>query len=920
MLAMLAYQSLAAELPAIDPQFCRDGICFPAVCQADKASSEDTDRVDHLLNQPPGYDYIGFCNLNDDDVAAFLVRGNRSDDDECGSGSFTTDSGSGSGSGCPPSPPQAPIPEQLPGCADHPEERDGDLQLLALWSIIVVYMFYGLAHVCEDFLVPALNIFCERKGVPEDVAGATIMAAGCNAPELFASIIGVFVQHSTVGAGTVVGSAPFNILCICGAAAIAVSGNLVVDGWLMVREIVSLLTVLGLFAWVMSDAIVLWWEALVLVCAYVVYVLVCIYYESILGSCLRRSKARGSEPPMLKKPMELPSMGAGGGDAREAMSAGLLAGYAPEPLGNEPLPQPRRGNEPWVACTGNEPLPQPADLCMPPSAASSAPTVLPLISGSRSMEMLGPIGPNGSSFLGPSARLESFESNLIDSLESHLFEAGHQPFDVSLPVGGRSYGLSTAEHTHTGVHSRLRVTARGTEMSAELSASADGQPELGSFSALVAACRERVDRYARTQGEVLAAVGPAGERIPVRMAGVLFKRSRFYSRVRMSTKKWQRRFFVLHTETRVFPLRYHRIVANGPFDGTVEWKTSVAIPLHEVHNVVRFSSVELHLVTPKQKYKLRCGADVDPATIQQWFDHLIVSIDELRAQPPPSAGRPRAASTDFAPGNLEGGSLDSVGDPDTWGEPAEEEDDEEHELWYAVPEGKLAKVLFIAIVPLKALFHFSIPDPARRADWYMVSLVLAVVWLAILAYTMNLALEKIGCALGVSETVMGLTLGAAGTSFPNLYASVLTARAGQAGMSLCQAFGANTFNICICLGLVWLVQTTLGTCQLGRGGHILTPNAFGGACTGCYMPMGLGPLCPYRDGSEPVREAGSLVGAVYVTILSIFLFMATPLLCRGRISVPAAALYFVVYIVYVVYEVLATYKFIQPLCLGSACI
>ena len=33
---------------------------------------------------------------------------------------------------------------------------------------------------------------------------------------------------------------------------------------------------------------------------------------------------------------------------------------------------------------------------------------------------------------------------------------------------------------------------------------------------------------------------------------------------------------------------------------------------------------------------------------------------------------------------------------------------------------------------------------------------------------------------------MGLTIGAIGTSFPNLYASILTARAGQAGMSLCQ--------------------------------------------------------------------------------------------------------------------------------------
>ena len=42
-------------------------------------------------------------------------------------------------------------------------------------------------------------------------------------------------------------------------------------------------------------------------------------------------------------------------------------------------------------------------------------------------------------------------------------------------------------------------------------------------------------------------------------------------------------------------------------------------------------------------------------------------------------------------------------------------------------------------------------------------------------------LGRLGCALGVSDTVMGLTVGAIGTSFPNLCASILTARAGQPG-------------------------------------------------------------------------------------------------------------------------------------------
>ena len=51
---------------------------------------------------------------------------------------------------------------------------------------------------------------------------------------------------------------------------------------------------------------------------------------------------------------------------------------------------------------------------------------------------------------------------------------------------------------------------------------------------------------------------------------------------------------------------------------------------------------------------------------------------------------------------------------------------------------------------------------------------------------MTLLLERVGCALNISSTVMGLTLGAIGTSFPNLYASILTARAGQGDQAICQ--------------------------------------------------------------------------------------------------------------------------------------
>ena len=77
-------------------------------------------------------------------------------------------------------------------------------------------MFVALAIVCDEFFVPSLDVMIEIMGISEDVAGATFMAAGGSAPELFTSMIGVFIAFSDVGIGTIVGSAVFNILFVIG--------------------------------------------------------------------------------------------------------------------------------------------------------------------------------------------------------------------------------------------------------------------------------------------------------------------------------------------------------------------------------------------------------------------------------------------------------------------------------------------------------------------------------------------------------------------------------------------------------------------------------------------------------------------------------------------------------------------------------
>lgn len=134
------------------------------------------------------------------------------------------------------------------------------------------YMFVALAIVCEEFFVPALDVIIERLAISDDVAGATFMAAGGSAPELFTSVIGVFVSFDDVGIGTIVGSAVFNILFVIGACALFSRTTLTLTWWPLFRDCtfysISLLVLIYCF----RDNVIYWQEALVLFLLYGAYV------------------------------------------------------------------------------------------------------------------------------------------------------------------------------------------------------------------------------------------------------------------------------------------------------------------------------------------------------------------------------------------------------------------------------------------------------------------------------------------------------------------------------------------------------------------------------------------------------------------------------------------------------------------------
>ncbi|XP_037606745.1 sodium/potassium/calcium exchanger 4 isoform X1 [Sebastes umbrosus] len=173
----------------------------------------------------------------------------------------------------------APAIHEFPHDFFTPSERRSGAVLLHITAAL--YMFLALAITCDEYFVTALEKICEKLDLSEDVAGATFMAAGSSAPELFASVIGVFITHGDVGVGTIVGSAVFNILCIIGVCGIFAGQVVMLTWWAVFRDsFYYILSVLALIAFIYDGKIV-WWESLILVLMYAGYILVMKFNSSM---------------------------------------------------------------------------------------------------------------------------------------------------------------------------------------------------------------------------------------------------------------------------------------------------------------------------------------------------------------------------------------------------------------------------------------------------------------------------------------------------------------------------------------------------------------------------------------------------------------------------------------------------------------
>jgi len=136
-----------------------------------------------------------------------------------------------------------------------------------------------------------------------------------------------------------------------------------------------------------------------------------------------------------------------------------------------------------------------------------------------------------------------------------------------------------------------------------------------------------------------------------------------------------------------------------------------------------------------------------------------------------------------------------------------EEESESHE-----PEG-VGKVIHFFAVPLETMFEWTCPDcelGKKHEKLYLLTFFSSFLWVTIFSFVLSSVIERWVKLSGVPMTFFGLVLVSLGAEIPDTIESVTVAKRGYGSMAVSNCQGTQVINICLGLGLPWLITVGSG--------------------------------------------------------------------------------------------------------------
>ncbi|KDR16220.1 hypothetical protein L798_09637, partial [Zootermopsis nevadensis] len=154
--------------------------------------------------------------------------------------------------------------------------------------------------------------------------------------------------------------------------------------------------------------------------------------------------------------------------------------------------------------------------------------------------------------------------------------------------------------------------------------------------------------------------------------------------------------------------------------------------------------------------------------------------------------------------------------------------------------GLIEKVWNIFSWPVSLLVFISIPDCRKNhfRHLYPLTFIMCIVWIGTASYLNAWMMTTIGNTFGVPDSVMGLTMLAAGGSLPEAFSSIIMARKGMGAMGISSSVGANTLNILLCLAMPWFIKCIVQIAQTGDASTGYVEIMSEGVTYNCFSLLG----------------------------------------------------------------------------------
>jgi len=583
-----------------------------------------------------------------------------------------------------------------------------------LWWPVIVYLFWGMAHVCDIYFVSAIDVITKRFKISEDVAGATLMALGCNGPEMSLNLIAIW-QPSNIGVGAVIGGEVFNVLVIIGTALLATPDDympLQLGKFSFGRDVLFYCVSVALLYYALHDMQISQWDVAILLSGGAVYVLVVVYSTKLRrffqGLLARRRLARDLSRKMSERRVGTGDSGVYSDNSDSDLSSSALFRMSPllNPKTNEPDPiKVRYWND--------------ASHCKDPSSG----TVLKV---------------------------------RVD-MHNRLMDRVHKSDDRYVVLMENALMVSTLIDPRTL-----------------------GQSESRCASGMV---------YDRSKDKVGFGNGESS-----------WHHGGLVNPPKTMSKHPSAKDSTHHTPTSAMS----QSLLSGELDLPQMFKASPweVIPLEDIiwmDRPVERKRFNLHVSAAGHDSELAQIMPIatleflatDEEIVESWTQALKVGL--LAHRQGRGMGPPTQSASGLAIAWLE---------------------------WLQFP--------------IQSFTALSIPDVSREdlEDLYPIAFVMSMLWLAVFAYCVVAACDGIHQDFGISTSVLGYTIAAAGTSFPNVFSGMCVARQGKTTMAVANALGANVQNVFLALAIPWAVQ-----CCINRGSFNMPFNGLAPAVVEIYVTL-----------------------------------------------------------------------------------